>query len=85
MVERERADFRRDCGAVEITEPRNGGAGSGRIAQTAFCGALVLVALVGRAMCRPRTDRGVDARLDVFGERRARRAGRSDTRGSGGR
>ena len=62
---------------MEATEPRNGGAGCGRVAQVAFCVALVLVALVGQAMCRPRTDRGADARLDVFGERRARRAGRA--------
>lgn len=85
MVERARAGFRRDCDVVLTTEPRNGCAGCGRIAQVALCGALVLVALVGRAMCRPRTDKGADARLDVFGERRARRAGRSDTRFSGGR
>lgn len=59
---------------MEATGPRNGGAGCGRIAQEAFCGAVGLVALVGRAIYRPRTDRGADARLSVFGERGQRDA-----------
>lgn len=68
MVESERAGFRRDCGVVRVSGPRNGRAGCGRIAQAALCGALVSVALVqpnGRAT---RTDKGADARLDVFWE-----------------
>lgn len=77
--------FRRDCGVVRVSGPRNGRAGCGRIAQAAFCGALVLVALVQPSGRATRTDRGADARLDVFGEGRARRAGCSDTRFSGGR
>ena len=77
MVEREWAAIRRDCGAVETTEPRNGGAGCGRAAQEAFCGAVGVVALVQPSGRATRTDRGAGARLDVFGERRARRAGRA--------
>lgn len=85
MGERVRAGFRRDSDLVQTTKPRNGGAGCDRIAQAALCGAVGLVALVQPSGRATRTDRGVGARLDVFGERRARRAGCSDTRFSGGR
>ena len=63
MVERERAGIRRDCGAVEATEPRNGGAGCGRAAQAAFCGSMVSVALVQPGDAAKRTDRGEMTRL----------------------
>ena len=85
MGERVRAGFRRDSDLVQTTKPRNGGAGCDRIAQAALCGAVGLVALVQPSGRATRTDRGADARLDVFRERRARRAGCSDTRFSGGR
>jgi len=79
MVERERAGIRRDCGAVEATEPRNGGAGCGRAAQAAFCGSMVSVALVQPSGRATRTDRGEMTRLRE--ERRtARRAGVRQTR-----
>lgn len=85
MVERARAEIRRNCDGLRVTESRSGGAGGDRAAQEALCGAVWLVALVQPSGRATRTDRGADARLDVFGERRARRAGRSDTRFSGGR
>lgn len=85
MVERERAVIRRNCDGLRVTESRSGGAGGDRAAQEALCGAVGLVALVQPSGRATRTDRGADARLDVFGERRARRAGCSDTRFSGGR
>ena len=78
MVERERADFRRDCGAVEITEPRNGGAGSGRIAQEAFCGALVSVALVQPSGFATRTESGEMTRLRESDGRRGGSRRRSE-------
>ena len=84
-----RAGFRRDCGAVETTEPRNGGAGCGRIAQEAFCGSLVSVALVQPSGRATRTDRGEMTRLRE--ERRTargfatkERGGAPDGSGSGG-
>lgn len=86
MVERARAGFRRNSGGVWGTATRNDDAGCDRAAQAALCGAVGLVALVQPSGRATRTDRGVDARLDVFGGKRtARRAGRSDTRFSGGR
>lgn len=84
MVESERAGIRRNCGGVRVADPGNGRAGCGRAAQEAFCGALVSVALVQPSGRDTRTDRGVDARLDVFGERRARRAGRATHALAGG-
>lgn len=72
-----RAVIRRNSDGVWGTEIRNGGAGCGRAAQEAFCGAVGVVALVQPSGRATRTDRGAGARLDVFGERRARRAGRA--------
>lgn len=63
MVERERADFRRNCSGLRVTESRSGGAGGDRAAQTAFCGALVSVALVQPSGAAKRTDRGEMTRL----------------------
>ena len=63
MVERERADFRRNCSGLRVTEFRSGGAGGDRAAQTAFCGALVSVALVQPSGAAKRTDRGEMTRL----------------------
>lgn len=77
MVERARAEIRRNCDGLRVTESRSGGAGGDRAAQEALCGAVGLVALVQPSGRATRTDRGADARLDVFGERRARRAGRA--------
>ena len=52
MDERERAVIRRNSGGVWGTATRNDDAGCDRAAQMAFCGAVGLVALVGRAICR---------------------------------
>lgn len=84
MVERARAEIRRNCDGLRVTESRSGGAGGDRAAQEALCGAVGLVALVGRAIYRPRTDRGADARLSVFGERGQRDAPGAATHASAG-
>ena len=74
MDERERAVIRRNSGGVWGTATRNDDAGCDRAAQEALCGALVSVALVQHSGVVTRTDRGVNARLDVFRERGQRDA-----------
>ena len=86
MGERTRAGFRRDCGAVLTTEPRDGRAGCGRIAQTAFCGALVLVALAQpsnrpRAGEEPTEATTPRARTERGEENRVRKERATDERG----
>ena len=89
MVESERAEIRRNCDGLRVTESRSGGAGGDRAAQEAFCGALVSVALVQPSGAAKRTDRGEMTRLRE--ERRTarglatkERGGAPDGSGSGG-
>ena len=63
MVESERAEIRRNCDGLRVTQSRSGGAGGDRAAQEAFCGALVSVALVQPSDAAKRTDRGEMTRL----------------------
>ena len=83
MVARAREVFRRDCGVVRVSGPKNGGAGCIRDAQAALCGALVLVAFVQpgdrlRAGEEPTKATTPRARTERSEENRVRR--RSDTR-----
>ena len=63
MGERARADFRRNSGGVWVTATRNDGAGCGRAAQEAFCGAVGVVALVQPSGFAIRTESGEMTRL----------------------
>lgn len=78
MGERERADFRRDCGGVRVSGPRNVRAGCGRAAQEAFCGAVGVVALVQPSGFAIRTESGEMTRLRESDGRRGGSRRRSE-------
>lgn len=80
MGESERAEIRRNCDGLRVTESRSGGAGGDRAAQEAFCGALVSVALVQPSDAAKRTDRGEMTRLRE--ERRTARGSRRRSEGT---